>query len=419
MKGERGRGSPRRQLVAGLAVVVLAAAAFAAYGASAGTSTTRAAAKCGDIPKVAPKDPQKLVAKLPASLRAEYQGFSGQILPSAWTNWKPKGSPPYTVGVLFEALVNPFQSYAFNLVQKFLKRSKLVGQVIAVTAAKSGDVPGQLQLYESLVQQGVDIIVLQAASASGLAPAVEAAGKKGIPTVGIINPIDTRYSVDVVPNAYVSATRTTAEVMKILGGKGNVLLVHGVPGVQVDVDTFVGFSKMLALCPDVKVVGEINGFFAPPAAKGAVLQWLASHADKVDAVLHTAVMAPAIIQAFLQAGRPVPSVIDIAAQKGSVAYWAQNASKGYKTAGDAGGGTSFANLVTRVTLRMLAGQGPKLSDIMWPHPLLTNANVSNYAQPGWTLDTPGTVENPKPTWLTDKNLDLLFSRPERKDGVRF
>ena len=96
-----------------------------------------------------------------------------------------------------------------------------------------------------------------------------------------------------------------------------------------------------------------------------------------------ATMGPSIIGVFEQAGRPVPSVQAAAAQKGDLAYWSDNAGKGYSTTGFAGGPTAITNLMVRVTLRMLAGQGPKVSDIPWPQPQITQANYKQYAKPGW------------------------------------
>ena len=125
-------------------------------------------------------------------------------------------------------------------------------------------------------------------------------------------------------------------------------------------------------------------------------------------------MGPSIIGAFQQAGREVPSVTAMAAQKGDLAYWSDNASKGYQTTGFAGGPTAITNLMVRVTLRMLAGQGPKVSDMVWPQPQITQANYKRYARPGWTVTTPGTVEQPRSTHYSEKDMDSLFTHPERK-----
>ena len=141
-----------------------------------------------------------------------------------------------------------------------------------------------------------------------------------------------------------------ANLLKLKGGKGSFLGVHGIRVTAVDKSTWEVYNGLLAACPNVKLVGEIDGNFAPPAVRAAVFQFLATYPGSIDAVFHTAVMGPSIIGAFQQAGRDVPSVTAMAAQKGDLAYWSDNASKGYSTTGFAGGPTAITNLMVRVTL---------------------------------------------------------------------
>ena len=62
----------------------------------------------------------------------------------------------------------------------------------------------------------------------------------------------------------------------------------------------------------------------------------------------------------------------------------------------------------------MPARDPKTSDIPWPQPQITQANYKQYAKPGWTVTTPGTVEQPRSTHYTEKDLNSLFTHPERK-----
>ncbi|HVV58334.1 MAG TPA: substrate-binding domain-containing protein [Gaiellaceae bacterium] len=403
----------RRTLVFALAVAaagVAVAASTAARPHAHGTAA-RAAAACGTVPTVAPNDPQHLTAKLPRAVRQVYNGYSTRIQASAWAHWKPKHKGPYTVGLVMDALANPDQTAHYNDQIAALKKSKLVKKVIAVSSKTGGDAAGELQLYQSVIQQGADIVLLQPTSPPAFVSAIAAAAKKGIPTIVSNSPVDSPYVVNVVPNAYTGPAIALSNILRQMNGKGNLLEVHGIPSTSVDQTTFQTFDKVLANCPDVKVVGEVDGMFAPPVVQSAVLQWLATHPGQVDVVAQTAVMAPAIMQAFQQAGRKVPNVVDDVAQQGSVAYWAQNASKGYKGAGFAGGEGDFTNLSTRIVERMLVGQGPKLNTIIWSQPQITQGNLSKFVDPSWTLNTPGNVEPPPSAYTKDSTLDALFTNP--------
>ena len=416
MRRDRGAGRfPHRVTIGGLLVlaVAIAAALGTASTGSSATESTAAAAACGTLPKVAPNDPQKALTGTTVKVKTYYNGWPFQLYKSQLANWKPKGKGPYTVGILFDGLSNPFQAYVFNSLQKFLNRSPAVDKVIGVVS-EAGTPTKEVQNYQSLVQQGADLIIVQPSSAPAFLPVVKDALKQGVATVAYINPLSDASAVSVGPNVYTSGGQAFANLLKLKGGKGNFLGVHGIRVTAVDKSTWGVYNSLLAACPDVKLVGEIDGNFAPPAVRAAVLQFLATYPGPIDAVFHTAVMGPSIIGAFQQAGRTVPSVTAMAAQKGDLAYWSDNASKGYTTTGFAGGPTAITNLMTRVVLRMLAGQGPKVSDIPWPQPQITPANYKQYAKPGWTVTTPGTVEQPRSTHYSEREMDSLFAHPERK-----
>ena len=164
MTRDRGAGAFPYRLTLGL-VLVLAVAVAAALGTAApGSSATTAAAACGTLPKVAPKDPQGAIKTTTAKVKTYYNGWPFTLQKSQLANWKPKGKAPYTVGILFDGLSNPFQAYVFNSLQKFLNRSPAVDKVIAVVS-EAGNPTKEVQNYQSLVQQGADLIIVQPSSA--------------------------------------------------------------------------------------------------------------------------------------------------------------------------------------------------------------------------------------------------------------
>ena len=299
----------RRPLVLGALLVAALAAAVALATATSGSSATAAsAAACGVLPKVAPIDAQKTLAKATPTAQAYYNGWPFPLKKSSLANWKPKGKPPYTVGILFDGLSNPFQAYVFNLMQKFLNRAPSIDKVIGVVS-EAGNPTKEVQNYQSLVQQGADVIIVQPSSAPAFLPVVKDALKQGVATIAYINPLSDASAVSVGPNVYTSLVRRSRHSLKLKGGKGNFLGVHGIRVTPVDKSTWTIYNSLLAACPDAKLVGEIDGNFAPPAVRAAVLQFLATYPGRSSGAFHTAVMGPSIIGAFQQAGRTVPSVI--------------------------------------------------------------------------------------------------------------
>ena len=404
----------RGSAVAALLLVVVGVAAF---GASAkGPATTPEGVPigkaCGQVP---PASTPAAVRSLPAAIKSQYLGYPYKVLKSAYASWKPKHAPPYTVAIDYGPLINPWNAYVYNLLPKFLKRSPLVKNVITVTRRSNTDPTESLQTYNSMVQQKPDIILVLEGLTSVAKPAIEAAGKSGIPTISMINDFESPYTVSVVPNSFVGVGETAATILKTLG-TANVLFIHAIPGQSSDINTLNAFKAVLANCPGSKIVGEINGFYSPPATKGATLQFLATHPEPINYVATGCCMSIYAVQAFQQAGRPLPAASEVSALKAELGFWNQNKAN-YKAAVTIGGGTSFADLVVKTTLRMLAGQGPKFSSIVWPAPLVTSANLSKYAKPDWTIDTPGTVDN-KPVF-SDKQLNAFFTNTGITKGIDY
>jgi len=364
--------------------------------------------------KSLPPDPSKTLAGLPKSVQSLYLGFATPVQTSSWANWEPKLSGKATIGLSFMNLVSPFQATIYESMLSELKSNPAVGNVVSYTAASPTDIAGQLQQFQSLIQQHVDMIVLLAPVVSPFVPLVEQAEKAGIPTVSLVGAVDSPGVVSVAANTWQGLAEPGASILKAIGQKGNVLLVHGVPGSEIDSEEFAGFDDLLAACPDVKVAGEVNGEYNPPVIKSSVLQFLSTHTEPIDAVFQSGTMATSIMQAFEQAGKTVPPVIDVAAQKGSLAYWNENSEAGYSGGGSVAGAVAVANQGNRIVSRMLAGQGPKVNAIIWPNPVVSADNLESFVEPGWTLATPGAAENPPSTYITEQQLDALFNHPDRK-----
>jgi ribose transport system substrate-binding protein len=410
------------------AFAVLVAVMTAAVGAKVAPAVNARSTACGGIVNAPPNDPNNLLPALNLSKPQQhfYTGWNHPITASAWANWQPSHKPPYHVAIVWSATGNVFNSYALNLIQKFLKRSPLVDKTIPVTIASSPTaIAEQLQAYNAAVQAKPDLIILSPLAPPAIQSYVEAAGQQGIPTISVFNPIDTPYDVTVTRNTYVDSTTVAAQMVKALGGQGNILEVLGTPSAATTTDEQNQWRTVLNSCPGINIVGPAIGFFSTALAKTAVLQWLSTHPDKVDGVIETAAMAQGVLQAFQQAGRPVPIIGQIQAEKSVTGYWLQNVAKGYHGAAVVGGGTDYASLVSRVALRMLAGQGPKINTVVWPLTPISDKGVQVFAKkywPGassWTADTPGSQDNPKPFWYTDKDLDKLFNHPERTQGTKF
>lgn len=377
---------------------------------SANTSgSTSAMGACGTIPTRLPKDPDGVLKAMPANIQANYNGYATPVQASPWSDWKsPAGGA--VVGITVPAPVNDYAADTLRYLKDALGKMPGVKRVIVLAGAGPGDIPAQLQQYQSLVQQKVDLIIGGGSVGAAFVSAVDAAAKAGIPTVSPYGTIPTKNAINVVANNYLAAAQTAAAEMKAIKGSGSVLEIHGIPGISIDSDAFRGFADVLANCPKAKVVGTLTAGFVPAQAKTQVLKFLSTHPGSVDAVLQAGGMTTGAIEAFESTGRRIPIVNDIAAGKGSLGYWLKNRST-YTGTGSGGGASAYAELVSGIVQGLLNGDALKTSDVVQPQPIIDDANIGDWADPSWTLQTPGTAPDPKSSYDNAPIIQAAFAKP--------
>jgi ribose transport system substrate-binding protein len=217
-----------------------------------------------------------------------------------------------------------------------------------------------------------------------------------------------RTAINVDPNNYEGAAQSAAITMQLMGKQGNVVVVHGLQGVEVDNEASAAFAAVLKRCPDVKQVGSVTGEFSTAVSKSQTLQFLSTHPGAIGGVLQVADMAPGVMSAFQQSGRQIPVVDDIGNQKGSLGYWREN-EKTYSGVGTGLPPIELGDAVADVALRTLEGQGPKLNTITQRVTVITNHNLDQWTQPSWNLRTVGTALGPPGPFMSDAYLNPMFT----------
>ena len=118
-----------------------------------------------------------------------------------------------------------------------------------------------------------------------------------------------------------------------------------------------------------------------------------------------------ITKALEQAGRPVVPVTIGNPNQNALAYWHNNVTKGYITAGSANAPGAGMDLAFRVGMRVLMGQGLKVSGIVVAPPTITVETLDQWYKPEYTVDSTGVGEPPAGTWMPDSVLDGYFTIP--------
>ena len=403
-------------------VCMLAVAAFAVAGCgktssdpsstsgSGGSTSTIAAASvstssgCGAVPTLAVHDQSGVLAGLAPTYASQYNGYATPIFKSAWANFKPKGKPPYTIGLAFTQPINSFQAAMIPMLEKELRAVNGVGNVILLSAPPTG-LTTELQQANSLIQQHVAVLVIEPIVPQAFIPIAARAAQAGIPTISVLTSTPTPTSINIAPNSVADGAESGARLAQLIGGKGLVLGVHGIPSTNLDQQEFDGFRAAFAKCTGIKLDDSIVGAFQPAVAKQQLLNYLASHPQPIAGVVQAAAMGPGIIQAFQQAGRPLPAMIDVGSTVGDLAFWNAHQDKLAAALTITPNGIAQAGAYT--VSQLLSGHGPKVSELSAPSLQIASSHLSQLVKRGTSVNDEAAVQAP---WLPISYLAPLFNK---------
>jgi len=262
----------------------------------------------------------------------------------------------------------------------------------------------------SLLQQHVDILFSTLGSPTALNGVIDQAAKQGVPVISILGQSTSKNAVNLQPNPIQLGYYGAKGMATGMGGKGDILSVAGIPGLSINTDILKGGDLVIKACK-LNVVGNLVGKFDPALAKSETLKFFTGHPGKIDGVFQVAGMAPGIFSAFQQVGRPVPPVADIAGNAASLAFWRDNASKGYKGSGAAIPPQKIGLYTMDLGLGMLEGRGVKVTDVPFAPPAINDGNLMNWVKPEWTTSTNALADGPDDAVPIQELLDTYLTKP--------
>lgn len=218
---------------------------------------------------------------------------------------KYKKSPPYTVGLIVQG---PFNGWGlmYDLTAKYTLNSS--GKVKSILYADSqGDPTKEISDMQNFIVQKPDAIILTPLSKAALTAPVERAMNAGIPVVlcgsGVTGD---NYVTEGGRNLYEIAYSAADKLAQRMNGQGNVMMFNGIAGSDTAITWHDAAMQAFQKYPGVKVVADqyANWSIADSKTKAAAI--LAAN-SKIDGVFTGgSEMSIGTIQAFADAGRPMP-----------------------------------------------------------------------------------------------------------------
>jgi len=234
------------------------------------------------------------------------------------------------------------------------------------------DVSKQTQQISNLISQGVDAIVLNAASPTGLNGVIGQACARGILVVSYDNVVTAPCALKVNTDQFKFGQQLATFLAQKLKGKGNVIMVTGVAGTHVDAERNRGADSVWKKNPGMKVVARYTGMWDSSTAQRNTAGQLPS-LDKVDGIWAQG-GTDGVLKAFIDAKRPLPPTAG-EAENGFRKFMTKKGYLGKKVDGLSIGQPPFLVLVSLELARAVLAKEHAKKNIEIPFPTVTNKTL--------------------------------------------
>jgi inositol transport system substrate-binding protein len=142
----------------------------------------------------------------------------------------------------------------------------------------------QVQQVETFAAERVDAIILNPCEVEASSPAVDRAVADGIPIVNVNSETRSPPSAFVGSRDEESARIAMEYIAKRLGGKGNIVMMHGFMGQAAQIKRDQGAREVLKKYPGLRLIADQTAEWDRAKAMTLMENWLQSYGDKINAV---------------------------------------------------------------------------------------------------------------------------------------
>ncbi|NMB00049.1 MAG: ribose ABC transporter substrate-binding protein RbsB [Firmicutes bacterium] len=210
------------------------------------------------------------------------------------------GAAAQTIGFAISTLDNPF---FVDLKDGAEAKAAELGISLRVVDAQD-DPARQLAGIEDLIARKVDLILVNPTDSAAVVPAILAANRAGIPVITVDRAADGGEVVAYIASDNVLGGNMAGEfIAELLGGKGKVVELEGIPGTNAARERGQGFGEAISKYPGIQIVARQEAGF--DRAKGLnVMENILQAQPEIDAVFaHNDEMALGALIAIQSAGR--------------------------------------------------------------------------------------------------------------------
>ena len=178
---------------------------------------------------------------------------------------------------------NDWQAEAANMLKAMALSSTYRDKVDLQVQVAGPSAQRQIQQINAMVQAGAQAIIVYPISPTALNQVVKNACAKGVVVVAYDSIIEEPCAFNVHIDQKAWGQQSAEWLVDKLGGKGNVVMVTGVPGTTVDTLRNEGAKEVFAKHPDIKVIAEANGMWSQAVARTELSKVVATRPwDQID-----------------------------------------------------------------------------------------------------------------------------------------
>jgi len=260
-----------------------------------------------------------------------------------------------------------------NLFKAALQMEPYKSQVEGSWFNSGNNVSQQSQQITGLIGERVDAIVVNAASPTGLNGIIRQATSRGILVVSFDNVVTAPTAIKVNTDQFEFGKKLAGFLVQKLNGKGNVIMVTGVPGTYVDQQRNAGADSVWKQNPAITVVNRYTGMWDSATAERNTAAILPS-LPKIDGIWCQG-GTDGVLKAFITAKRtPLPPTAG-EAENGFRKFISANGYMGQKVDGLSIGQPPYLVLVSLELARGILQKSYPRKDITIPFPFVTSETV--------------------------------------------
>ncbi|GAW30092.1 MULTISPECIES: substrate-binding domain-containing protein [unclassified Carboxydocella] len=201
--------------------------------------------------------------------------------------------------------VATMQEAVYTFMKKAMEDNAAANNAEIIWTSADNKEEKQLSDVESLLSQGIDVLILHAVNTGAAASLVAKAEAAGVPVVAMDRlPENAKVALYVTADSKQVGRIQAQYLAEQLGGKGNVIILEGEAGNGVARDITAGNKEVLAKYPDIKVVvDQAHKGWARDLAMNTVETALTQYNNNIQGILaNNSGMAMGAVQALKNKG---------------------------------------------------------------------------------------------------------------------